>query len=273
MAETADNCRYHPAIPARWYCFNCEMKMCSSCVQPGYRDTKLCPQCRQAVSSLGVSHMITPFWRRLPKFFTYALKPSVLGFMVFMTVILFLTSLVPFFGWLLQLVILLGFMKYAYVVLGETARGRFEAPPADWRISSEGMGMPLKQYAIFLLTGYIFYLLGGGILSILVLLVVFFALPATAMILATENSFFRAINPLIWGGTIVRIGLPYLVLYGFLLLLSGSSIAFTALFQDILPEVLMGGLFVFISMYYTIVMFSMIGYTCLLYTSPSPRDS
>lgn len=265
MAKAADNCRYHPATPARWYCFSCELKMCSSCVEPGFRDIKHCPQCKAAVSSLGVAHMITPFWKRLHKFFLYPLKPSVLVYMAFMTGLLFVAALIPLFGWLLQLGILLGFTKYAYVVLGNTALGHFDAPPADWRISSEGMGMPLKQYAIFLVTGILIFKLGFGILGIIILLVMYFALPATAMIIATENSFFKAINPLVWGGTIARIGLPYLVLYGFLLLLSGSSLAITTLVQDILPEVVLAVLFIFVSMYYTLVMFNMIGYTIYQY--------
>ena len=265
MAEAADNCRYHPAVPARWYCFNCELKMCSSCVEPGYRDIKHCPQCKAAVSSLGVAHMITPFWKRLPKFFLYPLKLSALAYMAFMTALLFIAALIPLFGWLLQLVILLGFTKYAYIVLGDTARGHFDAPPADWRISSDGMSMPLKQYAIFLVTGILIFKLGFGIIGIIILLVMYFALPATAMIIATENSFFRAINPLIWGGTIARIGMPYLVLYGFLILLSGSSIALITLVQNLLPEMVLAVLFVFISMYYTLVMFNMIGYTIYQY--------
>ena len=265
MANAADNCRYHPAIPARWYCFKCETKMCSSCVEPGFRDIKHCPQCKAAVSSLGVAHMITPFWKRLHKFFLYPLRPSVLGYMGFMTGLFFVVALIPFFGWLLQLVVLLGFTKYAYVVLGNTALGHFDAPLADWRISSEGMDMPLKQYAIFLVTGILVYKLGFELLGIIILLVMYFALPATAMIIATENSFFKAINPLIWGGTIARIGLPYLVLCGFLILLSGSSIAITTLVHNLLPEIVLAIFFIFVSMYYILVMFNMIGYTIYQY--------
>ena len=265
MAEAADNCRYHPAIPARWYCFKCELKLCSSCVEPGIRDIKHCPQCKAAASSLGVSHMITPFWKRLHKFFLYPLTPFVLIYIAIMTGLLFIAALIPLVGWLLQLVILLGFTKYAYIVLGDTALGHFDVPPADWRIASDGMGMPLKQYAIFLVTAILVYKLGNGILSIFVMLVMFFALPATAMIIATENSFFRAINPLVWGGTIARIGLPYLILYGFIILLSGSSIALISLLDGILPTIVLVVLLVFVSMYYTIIMFNMIGYTIYQY--------
>lgn len=265
LATITDNCRYHSTVPARWYCFKCELKLCSACVVPGYRDAKTCPQCSAEVSSLGTSHIITPFWKRLHKYFLYPMKISVIGYMIFMTLILLFSTLVPYFGWLLQLLIMLGFMKYAYVVLGETALGHFTAPSLDWRISTEGMEMPLKQYAIFILVGVVIYQVGDNILSLIILLVTYFALPATAMIIATENSFFKAINPLVWGATIARIGVSYLVLYGFLILLSGSSYVIVSLFEGVLSGYVLGPLFVFITMYYTLVMFNMIGYVIYQY--------
>jgi len=127
------------------------------------------------------------------------------------------------------------------------------------------MEMPLKQYAIFILVGVVIYQVGDNILSLIILLVTYFALPATAMIIATENSFFKAINPLVWGATIARIGVSYLVLYGFLILLSGSSYVIVSLFEGVLSGYVLGPLFVFITMYYTLVMFNMIGYVIYQY--------
>jgi hypothetical protein len=88
------------------------------------------------------------------------------------------------------------------------------------------------------------------------------ALPASIMALSIGNSFWRGVNPLEWLNVISSVGTPYLALFVFLaLLLNGAPIVLKLL------SPLLGGwmtlpIVFFVSIYFLLVMFNMMGY-CL----------
>lgn len=265
MTDNALTCRYHPRIPARWYCPECNINFCSGCAKTNNNSQAFCPSCKGLLDSHGVAHLITPFWRKLHSFFLYPINTQTLLYIAFITLITAATNFVPMFGWLLGLVIWLAFMKYFYDVIGQMALGHETPPRPDWKISTDGMSMPIKQYGIFIAMGLTFVMLGGGFLSIAAMIMMYLALPATAMIIATEDSLIRALNPVLWFRIIGRIGLPYLVLYGFLILLSGASAAVGYFLSGKVSPMI--GYFIISasSMYYMLVMAAMIGYTVYQY--------
>ncbi len=63
-------------------------------------------------------------------------------------------------------------------------------------------------------------MLGGPILMLLALAFVILALPASIMVLAMERSVGAAVNPMNLAVLISRIGTPYFLLYGYLILLT-----------------------------------------------------
>ncbi len=63
-------------------------------------------------------------------------------------------------------------------------------------------------------------MLGGPILMMLAVAFVVLALPASIMVLAMERSVGAAVNPMNLAVLISRIGTPYFLLYGYLILLT-----------------------------------------------------
>lgn len=176
--------------------------------------------------TLRAHRAITPFWNRIPRFFLYPLQPR--GLLVLLAVAVPLIALpLSFLGLLLRLPLLLGFIKYNLQVLAESSEGQLQPPPLGAVLASDGYSMPLKLFAIYIVLGTLqdvlarltdsWLLLGlAGLLANLVL-------PAMIMVLAVSGSLLAALTPSTVSGLILRIGWPYLALYGLLTML-GSSV-------------------------------------------------
>lgn len=263
-------CKYHPRVPARWVCANCAIEFCSSCVKREGRNGELvlCTVCNYPVSSLGLGNVITPFWSRIPRFFIYPANPTSLTYITVLSLIsaaLFSPSL---FGLLIQLVIFVVFLRYAYAVLDDTARGHLNPPKVTVDMVIQEIELPFKQLAVFILMGVALGFTHGMAGSALANLLLFFfvlCIPATVMVIAIQRSVFQAINPLMLVSIIKRIGLPYFILFVFLLILWGGSSVIMELVVGRIPLRLLLVISNISSMYFLLIMFNMMGYVIYQY--------
>ncbi|MEJ2142092.1 MAG: hypothetical protein P8Y24_07005, partial [Gammaproteobacteria bacterium] len=180
------------------------------------------------LESLGAGNLIIPFWHRIPHFFIY---PANLVPLLVMFSIVVLSGIVSgsLFGFLINLALYIVFMKYAYVVLEQSAQGYLKPKPFEWSDLTDELELPFKQLfviiAVYSFNMFVYKNLGEGMFLITMFLSVL-SFPASVMVLAVEHSFFQAFNPLIVLATIKRIGMSYFILCIFLaLLLTGSWVA------------------------------------------------
>ncbi|OFZ96010.1 MAG: hypothetical protein A2Z44_04055 [Betaproteobacteria bacterium RBG_19FT_COMBO_58_11] len=205
---------------------------------------------------------ITPFWNRIPRFFLYPFGLAPLLYMGVLSAVSLMT-LLPIVGPLVQLLIWATFLRYSFVVLEHTSYGHLEPPGSLGRLSSAENNRPYKQLGIFILMGASVFLVGmafGGTAALIAGLLLGLALPACIMLLAINDGFFQALNPLSIIYLISKIGLPYVALCFFLLSLSGGSEWFA---EFLAPRIGKWALFPalnFIAMYFTLIMYNMMGY-------------
>ncbi|WP_404365475.1 hypothetical protein [Marinobacter sp.] len=263
------DCHYHPGEPAKWHCGACQMHYCSSCMPDA--DTRkqlaLCPHCGQSMRYLGAASEVVPFWNRLSAFFRY---PFHLGPLM----VIGICTLVPMMlstnlaGALITLALLLALFKYTYTVIRHTADGHMEPPPLATAFTGGGFSIVILQLVVFFLMGGLVFsaaLIGGPLLAFLVLAFVILALPASIMVLAMENEVGPAINPMNLAVLISRIGWPYFLLYGYVILLtlaSGAAQEFALNhFEPWLAQPLAG----FLNSTFTLILFHMLGYLLFQY--------
>lgn len=99
-------CKYHPSAPARWYCPQCQIDFCHTCVPHGGGRFTLCPICQSPVQSIGLGNAITPFWLRLPRVFAYPLHFAPLVYMLVLSCLGALAGYATLKALLLQLLFL-----------------------------------------------------------------------------------------------------------------------------------------------------------------------
>jgi len=165
-------------------------------------------------------------------------------------------------------------LKYGYIVLNHTAQGNLSPPQLLANNVAADNNLPLRQLAVFLLMGVILLassLLGSfGVRAALMFML--FTLPASVITLAITGSILQAINPGTLIGMVRAIGWPYGILYVFLLLLFGGSDMAAELIQPLLPIGLFVVVGVFLSGYFTVIMFNMMGYVVYQYHEPLGYD-
>jgi tetratricopeptide (TPR) repeat protein len=265
-------CKYHPDIPASWVCHYCQINFCKNCIQVEYDEIPACPVCGQQAHSLGTGNLIQPFWQRIPQFFRYPFQFPPLLFMLLLTVLSILVNKVPVdimpFGILIELAMVMLFIKYAYVVLEHTAQGYLHAQRIRGKLLTENLETLFKQlFVVFLffiglseLSGLTnkapFYL--GMLFTTLVF-------PASIMVLAVEHRLMRAINPASLLGMIRRIGNAYFIMCLFLLMLLMGTIQAVDMMVEYLPASIYMPVSYFIIMFFTLVMFNLMGYVLYQY--------
>ena len=270
MAKTF--CKYHPDVPARWACRHCQIDFCKNCIQADNEQLPICPVCGKEVESLGAGNLIRPFWHRIPQFFIYPYQFPPLLFMLLLMVLSIIVNKIPTdimpFGVLIELAMVMLFVKYAYVVLEHTAQGYLQAQRIRGKLLTENLETPFKQLFIVFL-----FFIGLSELSalederLLYIGIFFTALvfPASVMVLAVEHRLIRAINPIILLDMIRRIGGAYFIMCLFLLILLMSAMQATTIMADYLPESIYMPVGNFIIMYFTLIMFNMMGYVLYQY--------
>ena len=213
------------------------------------------------------STSIPPFWSRIPKFFVWPLQ---FGPMVYIGVLALASAVadfLPIIGSLLFLVIWFLFFRYAMTVLVQTSRGNFDADTADANLES-GDRRPLKQAAYMVVTIVMLVVIAAvvsPVLAVLLGLMVTLALPAAIIIIAIDDSLVGALNPARIFSVISKIGLPYLALAVFLLLLQGGDAVVLKLIGPLIPDFIEYPVVIFVSMYFLLMMYNMMGYVVYQY--------
>ncbi len=178
---------------------------------------------------------VTPFWRRMPKFFLFPAAKHSLWRILAASVIYAIGAWVlvaslrtsPGIGWLVMFATAIAtgvfLARYGFLVIERTAAGYLRQ---DQYPEFGEQGSPYRPYKMFLVlvaAPIAIGIVGGLVKSVLVMLLLFVAfaalLPASAMVMTMTDSFFDAINPTRCVETARKIGKPYLALCLFLLLL------------------------------------------------------
>ena len=145
-------CKYHTTTPARWVCRQCQIDYCNQCTPcPENKAQPNCPVCGNKLESLGAGNVIVPFWHRIPHFFIY---PANLLPLLVMLSIVAIESWVSgtMIGFLVQLALAIVFIKYAYVVLEQSAQGYLKPRPFDSSQVTDELELPFKQlFVIFIM--------------------------------------------------------------------------------------------------------------------------
>jgi tetratricopeptide (TPR) repeat protein len=213
---------------------------------------------------LGVGNIVPPFWKRLPAFFIYPLKLQPLLF------ILALAGLSCFFAQslLITFILSMALLKYSYVVLRNTAQGSLSAPAITLATLNEELEQVFKQIIIialvFIGSGWIFAQF-GPIAGILFWVVAILCLPAMIMSLAATNRLAHALNPMVFGTIIYRIGGGYFLMYLFLLFLLAAPTALISQVGSLLPMPVLLFLFFAAKNYYMVMSYNLMGYALLQY--------
>jgi hypothetical protein len=210
---------------------------------------------------------VPPFWTRIPRFFLYPFYPAAL---VMLFAVAFLTALLPggFLGLLGGVLVFAVYIKYAFWILEYTAQGHLKPPSFSAEFLFGDYSVLLKQIAIYLLAGGLFIgvtQVFGVVLGIVFALLALLALPASIMVLATTESLTRAINPGVLWALIRAVGWPYLILYGFLFLLSISNEAANQFLTERAGARELAFVLTLASSYFTFIMYNMMGYVIFQY--------
>ncbi|MCK6429003.1 MAG: hypothetical protein L6Q72_07900, partial [Burkholderiaceae bacterium] len=182
---------------------------------------------------------VTPFWRRMPKFFLFpaARAPMIriavgglaygVGGWVFGRNLFTSPAFATLFLFAVLLAVSVFIARYGFLVIERTAAGYLH--PSQYPEFGE-QGSPYRPYKMFLVMMVVPVLIGivSAVFTsplLMVLLFIAFAalLPASTIVMTMTDSFFEAVNPARALEVARKIGKPYWGLCLFLLLLMLSS--------------------------------------------------
>jgi len=267
MAEM-DACFYHRSKPASWHCPHCERDIGECCAPkpPGtHRHEPDCPSCQQRLTYLGHHNTVAPFWHDVNRFFAYPFESAPIIFLAALSFLGVMIPLIEFFTWPLIILIISIGLKYLYHIIEKTSQGNMSPPDLTEAFSGSGLGIFFHQITVFFCAGllYSFSIQSGSqFLAISAQTFITLALPASIMILAKEGAITSALNPILLTKVIIQIGLPYLILFAFMMTLSAGPQYLLPILYDAMNPAAVAPLAIFISGYFYCVIFAMIGY-CL----------
>lgn len=256
-------CKYHPLTPATFTCPNCGHSCCDSCVdEGGYRGIERCFVCGTEVESLGAGDAVEPFWRRLQQSFRYPMNRAtillIIGVSILSTLLASYSSLITFLLWVGVTGVMI---KYSFLCLQNTANGLLVAPETGQAFQG-GVHLIINIIGILIVMFGAVYAaavyLGQGAASA-VSVVVTIGLPAMLINYAISERFMEAINPLSMFRLIFAVGLPYGLLLGFILIMSGSVGLISGVIGDNF-SILSAALQSVVFYYYMVVVFHIMGY-------------
>ena len=210
---------------------------------------------------------IQPFWLRMPQFFAWPLQFGPMVYIGGLALASAVAYFLPLIGRLLIIVIWFLFFRYAMTVLVQTSRGNFDPDKADVHLES-GDRRPVKQAAYMVISVVLLIVVAGAVgpkLAILVGIMMSLSLPAAIIIIAIDDSLTGALNPLRIFSVISSIGFPYLLLSLFLLLLQGGDAVVFKLIGPLIPDFIEYPVVTFVSMYFLLMMYNMMGYMVYQY--------
>lgn len=264
-------CSFHPTLPAHFQCHSCDTSFCESCVTvrrvESYGSTDkhyFCPACETEVLLIGIANILEPFWKRLGPIFLYPFQSAPL----IMTLLLSFVGALLYFSGLVQLLVWVVMMKYAYAVLIATGQGSLRAPKVTWGQINDNLSSVFKQVVIYAIIGWLTVLIFarfGPLAGFPFLALSALCMPMIIMLLVATDSMIRALNPLIFFPVIFRIGWPYLLLYLFFTLLSACPFYLLSLIAGNLPPQVETFLSLFVGQFYLLVSYHLMGYVLLQY--------
>ena len=206
---------------------------------------------------------ITPFWNRLNAFFLFPFQPGPLLYAGFLSLCSFAVTLPPVIAIVTFIGILLATARYSFKVAAMASMGLLRAADYDDARPDPGWtNLPWKFLGVLMVHGLLIGALtslseglgvAGNIVSSLLI-------PATLMVLIQTCSFGSALNPSELIRAIAAVGLPYLLLCLFMMLLSiGMPVAW-GLLLPLAPKGLIAPLMTFVGVYFAWVTASMLGY-------------
>jgi len=208
---------------------------------------------------------ITPFWQRLREIMLYPSKPAAVVTVVMLGVLRLLALIPGPAGTLLGLLIWVGVYKYAFEVLRNTANGKLEPPEGSLNVD-ESMGWgAVRLQAMFV----VFYVLAAIFLplplAICAWLFIALGMPGAVMSYAMDENFWHALNPGTWVSVMTRLGWPYFLAVGLILVINASASNAQAWISAVMPKIIGVPLFYCIAHYAIIATFHLMGYLIYQY--------
>ena len=259
-------CKYHPLTPASFRCEHCRTHQCDQCVNEEVNtESSRCFICDNEVTNLGAKYTANVFWRRLQESFQYPLNKSTILFIIGMAFLTTIAIFLPFtIVW--QLILAGIFMKYCFTCLEKSSRGSFTAPNVSSAYDG-GIILALKLIAMVVIVTIIVIgiqiWLGLGAATLAGIIIVC-CIPAILINFAFTESILESINPAKVASIIAAVGLPYGLLLGLIIIMTGS----VGIISEIIgydSAVLSRTLQSIVSNYYTIVTFHIMGYMIFQY--------
>jgi len=268
-------CDYHPTQPAHWNCEKCGANLCPACVTQrdqdgctGGRKLRLCPKCYLPVEWIGVGNLIDPFWKRLPRIFSYGFYPRPLILVTVVAVISAFFQSAGIFSLVARGLMWMVFLKYSFESLKATAGGDLKPPRVNAETITADIGPVVKQGIMYLIIGILIAYLAatsGPVIAYPVFYLVGLLIPSMVIILVTSSSLLNALNPIAAGTMAIRIGWAYLLVYVFFSILGSAPAVLGYYLIKHLPEALQTPMMTFAQGFYTIITYHLLGYVILQY--------
>lgn len=265
------DCHFFPDTPASWVCDGCQTHYSERCIPVGdYRlwgsVAPACIRCNHDLRFLGSATGAKPFWQMLPHFFAYPLHPNsllVVGLVAAATLLLGVGLLSLLLGLFLVAVV----VKYSLAIIESRGRGETAPPSLGAVVGGDEHHLFLKLIALLFLVGAAVGFAGytSEILGLITGLFVALAMPASIMMLAVEKSVFRALNPLNLLALMLRVGWPYLLLWFCVQVISAGPGYILGWLATALPEAMLLPVFAVLMVYFTFVLYAMLGYVLFEY--------
>jgi len=202
---------------------------------------------------------IVPFWQRLSDITLYPAKPAALITIGVLALARLLGMLPGLVGWLLDLLVTVALYRFAFEVLRATANGRMEPPEGMGETDQSSGWLAIWLQLIFIIAGVLLIVLLGWIgLALCVVMLVGY--PGAVMSLAIDQNLGHALNPGTWMQIMTRLGWPYFVAFGLILVIFISAGNAQAWLAKLLPLAVGLPVFHFISGYALIATFHLMGY-------------
>ena len=205
---------------------------------------------------------ITPFWQRIPKFFLYPFHVTPLLYCALLAGASLVAIVLPTF--LVELCIAVPTLRYAFKVMEQTSLGYLTPDQHEMEDKPERANLPYKLVGMLLAWGFFVGLFAGinPFFGAVANFFVTFALPASVMALAASNSIGQGLNPAKCIEIMRAVGKPYFALWVFLYLLMSGAFVLLPLIAPLFKGWLLLPVVNFVFIYFTLVMFNMMGY-CL----------
>ena len=256
------NCKYHPLKTAHFHCEYCESDFCNSCSDesPLSHDVTAslaCVLCSNPLTELNTSPNIEPFWRNLKGMYQYPLTTP--GIITLLLVSL-ISSIAPN-SLLLHFLSLILLIHYASACLNKTANGVMQPPIMDDLVTADISAL-FKIYFVIFLMILITFIVSGVLAELGYLVMIFFiiAFPASIIILSIDEKFSNAINPKLLLKVITTTGASYVLMCLFSLIMFSSIALIEEFILSSHPTFINYFLTEFISSYYIIIIFHLLGY-------------